>query len=291
MDSQNLLSENLKRRYQKQWHKLLFLFMRLNWTSRSLPDFLIIGAQKGGTSSLHTYLSQHPQLFPSPLKKEVHFFDISIRSNKTKDNFGNGESWYRAHFPIRKNLGSESKVYESTPSYFHHRLVPGRIHSLIPDVKLIVLLRNPSERAISHYFMSRRKKLDTLPMLEAFQMEEYRLEKATMMQNLDHPSFTDHSYKSRGIYAEQLLRYLEFFSRQQFLILNSEEFFRNPLSSLKRVYEFLDVETGIKINDLAPRNVGRGKSSVPIEARIYLDDYFRPYNQSLYELIGVDFHW
>ena len=269
--------------------KIRFEYRKATWRARPLPDFIIIGAQKSGTSSMHDYLIQHPQLYSSPFKKEIHFFDSSTHQKKT-NSIKNGEIWYHAHFPSRRERGVGSKTFENTPNYLLHPLVPGRIFDLIPEVKLVALLRNPAERAISHYFMCRRKKTEPLPMLEAFQQEQARLEKALNDQGQEN-AFSRKSYLSGGRYAEQLERFFRFFPAEQILLLASEEFFIDPHKSLRRVFDFVSVDADFKVPNLTPRNVGTGRSEVSPAVREFLDEYFKPFNQALYDLTGQNFGW
>jgi len=269
--------------------KACIRFREFSWRERPLPDFLIIGAQKCGTTSLHSYLCQHPRLFASPIKKELFFFDGS-RYRKS-DSFAKGERWYRAHFPRRREVGEDARIFESTTHYLFHPLAPGRIFNLAPRTKLIALLRNPGERAISHYWMAKRKFAESLPMLEAFQQEETRLEPVLRGRDYKSEFFNYYTYKSRGRYQEQLDRYLALFPAQQILLLSSEELFRNPHESLRQVFDFVGVDADFRVSDVTPRNVGENKVEAPSGVRKYLDDYFRPHNQALYQQADRDFGW
>ena len=288
MDIIHLIKFIRPHRLQKFVARKYFKYCETTWRQRPLPDFIIIGAQKSGTSSLHGYLCQHPQLFSSPFKREIHFFDSSVHKRET-DNYEKGESWYRAHFPSQRELDVDSRIFEATPLYLFHPLVPERIFNLVPEIKLIALLRNPTERAISHYYMNMRKNVEPLPMLEAFQQEEARLKNVINEQDYRNELFFRISYKSRGRYAEQLERYLKYFPLKQILLLGSDEFFNDPQASLRRVFDFVGVDPGFKINDLTPRNVGKNKSDVPPAVREYLNEYFLYPNQALYELTGINF--
>lgn len=267
--------------------KLIRMSRQATWRNRPLPDFIIIGAQKGGTSSLYAYLAQHPQLLPS-LKKEVHFFDGGL--NYETDNYQKGEAWYRAHFP-RKAAGAHLKSFEASPLYIFNPLVPRRMFDLIPEVKLIVLLRNPTERAISHYFHEKERGDESLPVLEALRAEEKRLAAVIECEDYKSEIFRRYSYKSRGLYKEQIKRFLEYFSWQQLLVLSSEEFFSKPDTTLSRVFEFVGVDTAFRVKDLKPRNVGKSRSKVDPEVYEYLNDYFLPHNQALYNLVGENYAW
>ena len=170
-------------------------------------------------------------------------------------------------------------------------LAPGRMFGLIPEIKIIALLRNPARRAISHYFHVRRRGQEPLPVYEALRAEEGRL--APVLGRADYKSetFIRHSYKRRGLYREQLERFLEYFPRRQLLALCSEEFFGSPDATLRRVFEFVGVDAAFKVQDLRPRNTSGDKDEVGPKVYEYLDDYFRPHNKALYELLGEDYGW
>jgi hypothetical protein len=268
-------------------NKLRFHYRYATWRSRPLPDFIIIGTQKAGTTSLHAYLSQHPQ-FLKPYEKEVHFFDGGL--DPSIDNYKKGQAWYRAHFPLRKN-GITSRVFEASPLYIFNPLVPGRMFNLLPQVRIIAILRNPTERAISHFFHEKQRGYESLPIMEALLEEERRLESAIQLNDYKNYSFIHHSYKSRGHYSEQLERYLKFFPRQQVLILSSEEFFHDQHNILRQVTDFTGVDSDFNVKDSYPRNVAKNKEQVSVEVYKYLNDYFKPHNEALYELLGKDFGW
>jgi len=258
------------------------------WAERSLPHFIILGAQKAGTTSLHEYLSQHPQLVPS-LKKEVHFFDGG--TNPKIDTFAKGLPWYRAHFPLEKHLEDGKKTFESSPLYLFHPRVPQRIAEMLPTVKMIVLLRNPSKRAISHYFHEKRKGREPLPMYEAFTQEEHRLEPVLKTADYNSHAFIHYSYKGRGLYWQQLERYFQYFTRDQVLILASEELFRRTEACLRTVFEFIGVDPAYKVANLQPKNVANNRTAVPSKVYDDLDEFFKPHNEKLYQLLGQDFGW
>src|SRR4030066_135636 len=166
---------------------------------RALPDFLIIGTQKGGTSSLFHLLIQHPQIHPLDSKvKEVHYFD-------RRRNYKKGELWYRSHFPLRDTINPGELVGEATPAYLFFPDAAKRIQKDLPNAKLICLLRNPTERAISHYFMQVREKQECRPIMEAMLGEE-----------VGHYFYK--FYKSRGLYLEQIKRYESYLKKNRLLI-------------------------------------------------------------------------
>jgi Sulfotransferase domain len=266
---------------------LAWQYRQATWRSRPLPDFLIVGAQKAGTVSLFSYLRQHPQLTPSTVK-EVHFFDGG--KDPRIDTYRKGPAWYRAHFP-KRDVDSACQAFEASPLYIFNPLAPKRIFDLIPNAKLIVLLRNPTERAISHYLHVKRRGREPLPMMEALKAEEARIGKAIERQDFKNEAFRLHSYKCRGRYKEQIGRFLQYFRRQQLLILCSETFFKDPRATLRRVFEFLGVDAAFKVPDLKPRNVASNRGNIDPAARSYLNTYFQPHHQPLYDLTGENYSW
>ena len=264
----------------------IWQYRQSTWRSRVLPDFIIIGAQKSGTTSLYAHLSQHPQLWPS-IVKEVHYFDGG--RDPTLNNFEMGEAWYRAHFPFKKLVGKHQEVFEASPLYIFNPWAPRRIFELVPKVKIIAMLRNPTERSISHYFHERRMNRETLSLCEALQKEDTRLQNVLKKKNYKHHNFVYKAYKARGVYKEQLERYLSYFPRQQIMVLKSEDFFNDPSNTIKQVFEFVGVDPRFKINDLEPRNVAMNRNDVDPEIYEYLNNYFKPHNQELYELLKENY--
>jgi hypothetical protein len=128
-------------------------------------------------------------------------------------------------------------------------------------------------------------------MKEALRAEEERLAAVIERQDYKSEIFRRYSYKSRGLYKEQIERFLEYFSWQQLLVLCSEQFFREPDTTLRRVFEFVGVDTASKVKDLKPRNVGKKRSEVDPEVYEYLNNYYLPHNQALYDLIGENYAW
>lgn len=267
---------------------LIWPYRQITSGLRSLPDFIIIGAQKSGTSSLFYYLKQHPQILPS-FKKEVHFFDGGL--DRSVDNYKKGKEWYCAHFPLRICVKGHLKTGEASPLYIFNPLAPKRIFGLIPKVRLIAILRNPTERAVSHYFHVRRKGGEQLHMIDAFREEDNRLKSVLQNKDFKNPILKNFSYKSRGLYKQQLERYLEYFHWDQILVINSENFFKEPNTTLRRVFDFLEIDKEFKVKNLKPRHVATNREKVAPEVYEYLDGFFLPHNQALYELLNKSFDW
>jgi len=247
---------------------------------------LIIGAQKAGTSSLHAWLSEHPQILP-PFEKEVHFFDDG--NQPAQNNFEKGLPWYKAHFPLA--VADQNISFETSPLYLFHPLAAQRIKSALPKARLVVVLRNPTERAISHYFHSCRNGVESLSLEEALAIEDSRLMQESSSEGSSGFSFVRHSYRSRGRYAEQIKRYLDHFSREQLLIVESEQLFADPVACLSDIFEFAGVDSGFSPTKLAARNVSTNRDEVSDATYSSLRTYFEPYNQELYQLIGKKFNW
>ncbi len=262
----------------------LQLARRLTALLRVLPDFLILGAQKAGTTSLFAYLSEHPRVAPA-LCKEVHFFDY---------NYQRGASWYRAHFPTRWTCWRRGLVTgEGSPYYLFHPRAPARAHEVMPQAKLIVLLRNPVERAYSHYQHQVRLGLEPLAFEDALAHEATRLtgEFEKLVADGEYYSFNyqNYSYLARGMYADQLSRWFRFFARAQFLILPSEPFYEHPAGTWERILAFLDLPAW-EPPSFRVENQGNYEP-MAAETRAWLADFFAPHNQRLYELLNVDYGW
>jgi len=257
---------------------------------RLLPDFLIIGAQRCGTTSLQRYLIQHPCVAPS-FRKEVHFFDRNLKK---------GVGWYRAHFPsapykyyVTTILGRRFLTGEASAAYLFYPHAPKKVLQTVPRAKLIVLLRNPVDRAYSQYQHEASLKYETLLFEEALEQEPRRLEgereKMLADEGYDSYSYRHHSYLSRGVYADQLAMWMKLFSREQMLILQSEDFFARPSSVFQKVLQFLDLPP-CELREYKPYNA-REYSTMNAATRRRLNDYFEPHNRRLRELVGQNFAW
>ena len=279
------LMQRIKYKLRSIFYRLIFnkAFRQSTSGWRKLPDFIIIGAQKGGTSSLFYYLQQHPEL-SLPSIKELHYYDKQ---------YDRGLQWYKSFFPLRFR---QKITGEASPYYIFHPHVPQRLKKDNPKVRLIVLLRDPIERAYSHYKMEQRKGKDDFPTFkEAIKQEAERTEQETfkLISDSNYYSFAHqtYTYLARGRYYKQLQRWLRHFDHEQFLFIKSENFFQNPQATLKRVYHFLDVDE-IYPKDLTPRNVGNYEdATIGDDVRAFCYNALHEDEDQLIKLLGEEFRW
>ncbi len=256
--------------------------MAIRSTSISPPHFIIIGVQKGGTNSLYNYLCQHPKILAAT-QKEIHFFTL---------NYDKGLEWYQTQFPANAD-GQQFLSGEGSPYYLFHPLVPQRLYEAFPETKLIVLLRDPVDRAISHYYWEVRIGCEPLSLEEAIAQEPQRLQGETEKILADGTYFSfnhqHYSYLARGIYVDQLQHWMKFFPKEQFLILKSEDLYSNSAEIVNQVCDFLKVPH----HQLSSYETYNANSYPKVDANIrnQLKAYFQPFNQRLYDLINQDLGW
>ncbi len=259
--------------------------------SRVLPSFLLIGTQRGGTTSLFHYLLQHPQVRGAVADKEVHFFD---RPGFT------ALDGYRAAFPsaaavarAERSAGGRVVVGEATPYYLFHPAVPGRVAAALPDVRLIAILRDPVERAWSQYRHECDLGFESLPFPEALEAEEERTAGAVERLLVD-PAATSfehqhHSYVARGRYLEQLERWWAALPRERLLLVRSEDLYADPAGTFDAITAHLGVEPW---QPAAWRAYNASTSSgLSDELRSGLRETFRPWNERLAEATGRSWGW
>lgn len=279
-DNLNLVKFRKNRRLVLWW-----IFHRLTTPWRAMPDFLIVGTQKGGTTSLFNYLIQHPRVY-APFRKEIKFFD---------SNYFNGLAWYRAHFPLRRKLAREQALTgEATPYYMFHPTAPERIRQVVPNAKIIVLLRNPVDRAYSHYQHMVRAGREMLSFEEALEKEEERLkgEAEKIASDMYYPQAAHiyYSYLARGRYIEQLPKIFSLFTPERVLVLKSEDLYTDPTPTFFQTLDFLGL-THWEPPLYEVYKQGSYDKRLDPTLRRKLVAYFRPYNQQLYEFLGRDFEW
>jgi hypothetical protein len=270
-------------------NRATWFFRSLNSSRRVLPDFIIIGAAKGGTTSLFNYLVEHPQV-AEPLKKEVHYFDR---------NFHRGVNWYRMHFPTSAYMethsnGSKFVTGEASPYYLSHPLAAIRMKELLPQVKMIALLRNPIDRAISNYQHMVRLGIEKESLERALELEQERTEgeREKLLSSNTLYSFNHHhfSYLARGLYATELEPWFAHFPKEQFLINSSEAFYENPAQVFNQSLEFIGIGPW-QPPQFKTFNSGGDYKPVEPALRSRLSNFFKPHNEKLFEKLGVRFDW
>jgi len=244
---------------------------------RALPDFVIIGAQKAGTTSLYAGLVAHPDVRQA-FRKEVHFFDTGHYPDL---------GWYRRHFPIDR---ARTLTGESSPYYLFHPAVPTRVAAVLPEVSLIAILRDPVARAVSQYHHARRWGFEDRPIEKAIdpsaQEELAPLDDTEWYDRADSPA-RERAYLARGRYAEQLERWYAEFDRDRVLVLASGDL--DAGLAIPAAQRFLGLTTH-QNPAVGRRNVGSYRPSDPGLARD-LAEYFRPHNEHLARLVGRSFDW
>lgn len=279
-------------------------FTRLGVYTR--PSFFIIGAQKCGTSALYSYLCEHPDVFPGRTK-ELHFFNRDQLYN------GRGINYYHSQFPLPNQLGKYGVTFDATPVYIYCPDCPRRIHNYNPRAKMILLLRNPVERAYSAWNMYRKvHELKRSPILpewssynapqrEGFQRlfdrREYPNFEDAVHEEIDNSQGEDAlpepSFVRRGLYAKQLERYFKYFHREQIMIIDNRQLRKETNRTLEDISAFIGLRPHDWKQGERKRRVVAGEYKAPIsqEAKDYLIEFYRPHNEKLYQLIGRDFGW
>lgn len=192
-----------------------------------LVNFLIVGAQKSGTTALLHFLQEHPQVFMP--KDEVHFFDADHLFQTKNINY---ESYHR----IFSKHNSAKAVGEKTPIYMYWTGIAERIQAYNPKMKLIFILRNPIERAYSQYIMEKNRNLESLPFFLALRFEKLRLRRSATKQH------RVYSYMDRGYYSKQIKNYLRYFPKEQIFFIKNEDLKDAHHSTIERICKFLEIE-------------------------------------------------
>ena len=240
------------------------------------PNFLIIGQKKCGTTFLYSYLIKHPQILPS-IQKEIHFWN---------NNFNLGLDWYLAHFPSIATT-QDFITGEASASYLNSPEIANNIAKFFANIKLIVLLRNPVERAISHYYMACRLGNEERSLEEAIFSKNQSITQKSAINSTSY--LDDNCYLAGSRYFDLISQWMDVFPREQFLIIQSEDLFTNPASTVNQVFQFL----GVKSHHIPEyKKINSGSYSSISESQIQvLRDYFRPHNQKLEQYLGMKFNW
>lgn len=258
----------------------------------ALPEVIVIGAMKAGTTTLFEMLCEHPGFLP-PIAKEIQFFN-------NPRNFARGVGWYRAHFPSTASLDSRSRrlgyraiTGEATPA-MSVPMYARNAARVVPNARMVVSLRNPVERAYSHYQHMRRHPLpERSDFATAIERDLEWHRQGLMLTPENHRKLASRlikrSYVQRGHYAEQIEHWLRFFPRKQFLFLNFDQWIRDPADSLNRIVRF----AGLPEHDFSPRraNSGHYTRAMPRQCRELLTEHYRSHNRRLFELLGEDWGW
>jgi hypothetical protein len=264
-------------------------FRALTGRARVLPSFFIIGAPRCGTTTLFDTLSRHPSVIP-PASKEVAYFNVLL---------SRGLPWYRSNFPTvwqraaaRRRTGAFA-TGDATPTYLFHPHVARRIREAVPDARLIALLRDPVQRAYSHYHWAVGMGYELLSFEEAVEREEERTrgELERMLSDESYLSFPRNylSYLAMGVYVDQLAAWREVFPEDRFLVLSTGELQREPARVLRRTLEFLGLPAAPGL-DVRDRNSG---SYEPMGEAVQerLRNHFRSHDERLREHLGSDFRY
>ena len=286
----SMKSTGLKRIYQIFYYVLCKRnFYGITGPLRVLPDFIIIGVGRGGTTSCFHYLSQHPSIIGSAYD-EIGFFD---------ENYHLGINWYRSMFPTKflkkkiVNKYGKCLTYDVTPSYIRKPWVARRIKELFPEIKLIVILRNPIDRAYSHYHLSLRSGSEKSSFEEITEEDMKIFQKFENTNSMiDDEYFRNYIAKThlgRGFYAQQLKIWFELFDRKQILILSSEELSTKTNETMNKIFQFLDLPK-YEIPDIVKQNTG-DYSKMKTDTRKKLILFYSKYNQDLFKLLNQKFDW
>ena len=258
---------------------------------RVQPDFLVLGTMRGGTTTLYHYLARHPHVAGAVLDKELHYFDL---------HYDRGPSWYRSRFPTRaglerasRRLGARPKVGEASPYYLFHPLVPERVAADLPQARFVVMLRDPVERAWSHYRHMVDLGYESLSFEEAVEREPERLagleERLRSEPHLISKEHQHHSYVIRGEYVTQIQRWLEHVGPERLFVIRSEDFYVAPRPEFEKLEDFLGIprwEPQVWRTYNAATSTG-----MPTGVHERLRAHYRPWNAKLADLLGRDFGW
>ncbi len=272
-------------------HALSVTAGTLTYRARMLPGLLIVGAQRCGTTSMYRALTQHPAVLKAVLHKGVHYFDTG---------YGHGLSWYQGHFPLKaqarraaRTSGVAPLTFESSPYYMFHPLAATRIAHDLPRVKLLVLVRDPVERAYSAHAHELARGFETEAFERALELEEARLEGEAERITAD-PSYVSlshqhHGYRARGRYIEQLVHLERLFGRDRVHVVDSGDFFATPEPVYDAVLNFLALpHRGYPAFD---RHNARPRAPMSQTLRGALDEHFRPYDERLAAWLGHQPSW
>jgi len=254
---------------------------------RVIPDFLVIGAKRCGTTSLYQHLPEHPCISKSP-HDNMGFFN---------DNFHLGVNWYKSFFPTtftRKKIKSKFGnflAFDVTTKYMEEESTANNVYQTKPNMKIIIILRNPVDRAYSQYHLSVRQTAERRSFEDVVEENMNRLNKESHEYYEIKPRFSakEDNYLKKGLYALQLRYWLKIFPRENILIVSTEEFESNQQIIYNKIFEFLNIS---KFEVKNTKKMEKGNyPPMKSETRNLLLDYFRSHNHELFELINIKFDW
>jgi hypothetical protein len=262
---------------------------------RPLPDFLVLGTKRGGSTSAWRYLEQHPQVLPMVARwqnlKSPHYFYW---------HYAKGEAWYRSHFPTQatrraaeQRMGRRVVTGESSPYYLFNPYVPARVARDLPEAKFIVLLRDPVKRAYSHYWERIDNDVEPLGFADALAAEPKRQAGEAEKMAADPFYYSRphdwYTYRERGVYAPQLQRWFDAVGRERVLVIVSEEMYRDPQPAMDEMATFLGIEPVV----MPAFEQYNYRPSEPIDPAVAaeLRAFYAPHNAELATLLGRELPW
>lgn len=272
---------------RRQVRRLSDATLDLTGPVRMRPDFLIVGAQRCGTTSMFKTVVQHPDVLRPFLRKGTHYFDKS---------YARGERWYRGHFPLAAHAllhGGRAITGESSPYYMFHPLARQRLAADLPGVKLLVLLRDPVVRAYSGHSHEKARGFEDLSFEDALAAEPERIagerERLMAEPGYDSVHWQHHAYVTRGQYIEQLRALEHLVGRDRMCVVDSGDFFADPAPVFDEVRDFLGLRP---TNDVVfEQHNARTRSPLSDGLRARLEEHFAPYDEELARWWGRTPSW
>ena len=262
---------------------------RLTSPARMTPSFLICGGQRCGTTSLYRALAAHPVVLKAVLHKGVHYFDTSYR---------HGMAWYRGHFPLRRTAerisaryGVPARTFESSPYYMYHPQAAARIAADLPYCKIVVLVRDPVERAYSQHAheVARGFEAETdFGSVLALEPARLHRQEERLSRDPDYYSFAHqhHAYRARGEYARYLDVLAHHIQRNRIHVVESERFFAEPEQTYDGVLEFLGLPTNLVRPPFERHNASPRTAEMDPGVRRALTEHYVPHDEALVNWLG-----
>ena len=290
-DVMRYYGRKIKRRpIYRAWHqssRRVKRFVPLMWRLathefRQLPSAVVVGTMKGGTTQLFAHLIKHPRLL-APCNKEIDYFSRHVDKSL---------AWYRSRFPLRHRLKAvNGHTLEASPSYLCSPWAIAKMHAVLPQARIIAVLRDPVSRAFSHYQHAKTRHMEQRSFHQAVDDElRQHVVPAELGVALRPGAPNFWGYVGRGYYAVQLEPLLKLYPRGQLLILDSADLFADTNAACQRVFAFLGVEP-FDVQPSKVYNRGYYKEKIDPAAAQRLREHYRPHNELLVELTGQHFGW